>query len=421
MSASPLQTIASRQALSLASVPNLSEALEWLDSGVSVFSLPPGQKRASGKSWGQWRSERPSQYDLLEMFKSGGNLAIVTGPASGGLCVRDFDTVEAYEHFRAANPDLALALPTVRTKRGYHVYFRVKDSVRERYRADVKRIGKNGEEGELRLRHYVVAPPSTVEDFKYEWLIPWTDWPPFIDPVHYGLDRRMQHKQTQEDSCYYSPQKSPSVSIASARVQSSATLKQWNPLTIDLAKLPERLQERVTDLIDLTLPPQFGTRNHQVFEFCRAMHSITEFEGYPATAFVEILRIWHRKALPKIRTKDFSTTKHDFLIGWPNVKYPFGLTMQLALREARRMATPKCAKDHAGNRKKVNLIKLFRALSQEREEFFVSVRTIENLFKVDISTASRWLRGFQLEGILELIQKGRLVGRLASIFRYHGD
>lgn len=60
--------------------------------------------------------------DLLAAIKAGGNIAVVLGPLSGGICVVDCDLTEEWELFLAENPDLAACLRT-RSAHGGQVFF----------------------------------------------------------------------------------------------------------------------------------------------------------------------------------------------------------------------------------------------------------------------------------------------------------
>jgi hypothetical protein len=83
------------------------------------------------------------------------------------LACRDFDTADSYWAWAEANPELAMTLPTIRTRRGFHVYFLVD--------RPVCRVLPNGQ-GELRgvCGLISIAPGSLLADGSgvYEELIP---------------------------------------------------------------------------------------------------------------------------------------------------------------------------------------------------------------------------------------------------------
>ena len=105
-------------------------------------------------------------------------VGIVLGDASGGLMVRDFDEPGSDERWAAAHPDLAAPLPTVRTGKGFHVYFRA-HGLRTRFVPGGERRGTGG---------YVVAPPSLhPSGAVYQWIVSPPDGPlPEVDPSVFG-------------------------------------------------------------------------------------------------------------------------------------------------------------------------------------------------------------------------------------------
>jgi hypothetical protein len=114
----------------------------------------PVRKKKATRSYQRFLHAPQSRQQLYGMFGARGatGLAVITGAVSGGLRVRDFDQSDAYERWAAAHPDLSAALPTVKTARGFHVYFRA---------AGLPDTVTVYADGELRAGNcYVVAPPS---------------------------------------------------------------------------------------------------------------------------------------------------------------------------------------------------------------------------------------------------------------------
>ena len=74
--------------------------------------------------------------------------------------VIDFDDYAGYRRFRRRFPEY-MNSRTVKTRRGFHVYFRtgLKVNSQQFSGGDVK-----GEGG------FVIAPPSVIEGMKYEWI-----------------------------------------------------------------------------------------------------------------------------------------------------------------------------------------------------------------------------------------------------------
>lgn len=177
----------------------LNEARQYAAIGWSVLPVThtPRPKSVPLKSWSQYQTVKPDDATLRRWFaRDRDGLAVVCGPVSGGLVVRDFDSLAAYDRWRASHPDLAKTLPTVATSRGRHVYIRSDfDGIREVTREGVP-------EGELRGKGICILPPSThPSGTAYRWLVPARKDIPLLDPVAVGLvpeDAAWDTRGTQE-------------------------------------------------------------------------------------------------------------------------------------------------------------------------------------------------------------------------------
>lgn len=163
----------------------LDHALRYLAAGLSIIPMKAGTKqpafrllprvcvlaeraeRAAAKKlldkpiWEPYATVPPTEDEVRAWFKHPGtNIAIVGGRVSGGLCIFDFD-VDAdatYARWCARVGSIATALPTVKTGKGYHVYFRCASPGGNQTLAldedEQVLIQTRGEHG------YVLAPPS---------------------------------------------------------------------------------------------------------------------------------------------------------------------------------------------------------------------------------------------------------------------
>lgn len=158
------------------SVDMFRDAKGYVRLGFSVIPLtlnPPESLKVSdsqkGKrpviGWKKYQLERPTELEMSDWFFSTGenNIGIVTGKLSG-IVVLDIDSDEA--HKMAIKNGLP-ETPMVKTGRGYHMYFKYKDGVRNfQKRYDLPGIDLRGEGG------YVVAPPSIhlMSGQRYNWV-----------------------------------------------------------------------------------------------------------------------------------------------------------------------------------------------------------------------------------------------------------
>jgi len=365
----------------------LEQAVQYYQFGWSIIPIPYRRKAAQVK-WSKYQQRRADEKQLRKWFANGKqNIAVVLGPVSGGLACRDFDTMAEYELWAKNHPELARLLPTVKTGKGMHVYF--KGAVQ-----GIRRVHN----GELRgAGGYCLLPPSVhPSGTMYEWLnLPLNGNLLELDPQLAGFRQNVTEQTEQTEKTEQSEQ-------IEAIVGESAI-------------------ERV---IAETLPREFGTRNRCVFEFARAIKSLPQFADAEPTELRELVKMWHERALPTMRTKEFEETWIDFLKAWPIIKYAKGQEpMTQIFEKAIQLDPPSIAVEkYPGNSKLTILTSLCRELQRAAGEnpFFLSARTAGRLLNVSPMQASRWFFLLQSDGILKLVSKGGTAetARQASRYRY---
>ena len=142
----------------------LNVANQYLDFGFSV--VPVYAKRPALDSWAEFQQRRPT-FSELESWWQGGQqkgIAIVCGQVSG-IVVLDIDDPNKFGVALNAIGETLPDTPIVRTRKGWHVYFR--------YPANriVRRHERLSDWGaELRGDGcYVVAPPTEIDGHRYHW------------------------------------------------------------------------------------------------------------------------------------------------------------------------------------------------------------------------------------------------------------
>ena len=344
----------------------LSSAATYHRLGWCVIPVPYGSK-APDMRWKKYQNERPSKDQLARWFKGGKhqNIAVVLGQVSGGLACRDFDTRVGYRVWVEGHPNLAKILPTVRTPHGYHVYFQ----------GEVKHVRyfKDGEgqlTGELRGEHCCcILPPSVGEDSqKYKWLI----------------------SPTKENLIWFNPEQIEQLFYN--QVQTHGTEKtEENGGKLRRGKIKQlKLNAKVEEAIRKTLPTEFRTRHRRIFELARELKSIPAYTDADPRQFRSVVVEWHRAALPKIRTKQFTETWIDFLIGWRKIKYRIGEgPMNVIFVKAKKAKPPKIAlRYYPGHPKLQFLVTLCRKLqiASGNDPFFLSARTAAKHLDVSAMT-----------------------------------
>jgi len=367
----------------------LEAALALHRRGWCIIPIPTGSKKARIK-WKRYQTSRPDEEQLRRWFTAKQwNLAVVLGDVSGGLTCRDFDDMAVYNRWAVTKPDLAATLPTVRTARGRHVYF-------VGHVEGVKHI----EGGELRGGGgYCLLPPSLHPDGK-----------------NYAWTNGLNNGNLLE------------LDAANAGFLIEGHVTECTEST----EITEKIESTeaigcvvsVEDAISLTLPRQYGTRNHTVFGLARALQSLPEFVDADPRTLREIVQEWHRRGQPYRRTEPFEETWIDFLVGWSKVKYPMGAEPMAQIITRAMQAEPPAAvrQLYPENAKLQTLAALCRELQKvaDKDPFFLSARKAGELLEVKPMTAWRWLFLLEQEGIVKTVCKGGTAEnpRKASRYRY---
>jgi len=166
----------------MAAVNLLAHALAYAARGWSILPVKYVNGHKSGAvRWKRFQTFRATEEVLRRWFEKNPDwqIGVICGAVSGGLICRDFDAPGAYEAWAKAHGELAATLPTVRTGRGWHVYFRARD-LRFRALADGEYRGE---------KHFVVLPPSRHPNgARYAWTVPLPEGElPMLSPIEAGL------------------------------------------------------------------------------------------------------------------------------------------------------------------------------------------------------------------------------------------
>jgi len=125
--------------------------------GLSV--IPIGDCKKPVVKWKHLQERQPTFEEILAWPKEGFNLAVVTGQISGGLVIVDCESQDDATWFWK---EKGQTNTVVKTKRGYHFYFRSDDEVRNAQKC-FDRYDIRGEGG------YALIPPSRHSDGQYSW------------------------------------------------------------------------------------------------------------------------------------------------------------------------------------------------------------------------------------------------------------
>src|SRR5579871_2934871 len=345
------------------------DALRLDALGMVVIPIRKGTKLPAIR-WAKYQRQRPSKRALCRWFERDdvGGLAIIHGMASQGIAARDFDSSEAYKNWANAHRPLAATLPTAKTSRGFHVYFRLAHEQFVRL-----------PDGELRgsSRCYSVAPPSMHPSGKpYRWTIPLQALPPVLSPVESGFLCAVEPEQNNYPL---------DISNISRGTQQ-----------LDLIQSEESLggiRKEIQEVIGRTLPARYGQRNHCLFRLARRLKAIPQFATAKADELLPVVRAWWELARPNIRTQDWRESWKDFAVAWERVRSPGEGEVLSGVHEwvCRRADDP--------------LLRLELACEviherQNGQQFYLACRTAAALIGVSKSSAARLIEHLVTAGIL---------------------
>lgn len=391
-------------------------AVQYATRGWSVLPMRANKKPAV-VTWLERQRIAVKPEDVAVWFDrvSGvTGVGIVLGAVSGGLVVRDFDDADGYAKWSKAFPRLAETLPTVKTGRGMHVYFRCAG-------VSTRTCG----DGELRGEGvYVVAPPSKhPSGTYYEWLVPLPEGDvPLVDPTAAGLDRKwagavevLSGGETERTERTETPEKTE-------RTEDTQDTEDTEDPEAIARGWCDNTKQRIHDAVMRTLPPAFGKRNEHVFRLARALQAIPAvacLTSRTLRALRPVVKDWHQRGKGNMLTKDFGTTWGDFAHAWPRVRVPEGDDVIGKARERAEAADPPAWTADYDPRQKL-LASLCRELQRAAgaEPFFLAARVAGTQVGVDKDTANRWLRAFVADGALVEVKKGTRQSRRATRWRY---
>jgi len=158
-------------------------------------------------------------------------------------------------------------------------------------------------------------------------------------------------------------------------------------------------------------PLKKGHRNGVLFNLAR--HMKTEHPNSKATDHKPVVERWHQEYLPVIGTKAWAETWSDFRTAWSKVKYLEGEGPLNQAFEVIDMTKP--IPQHLQQLgydedlfRVAQLCQLLAMNSPDRETFFLGNRSLAELIGVSQPSAGRILNMLVEDGILEVVQIGKL-------------
>ncbi len=410
----------------------LDYALKYRDQGLSIIPILRGTKKPALRRWERYQTAPPIERHAVNWFNDPeydiGGLAVVLGCVSGdgaALVCRDFDVAEAYLCWKGDHPDLAATLPTVRTHRGFHVYFRAAE---ERFHRLL--------DGEYRGSHrqYVVLPPSLHPDgHLYEWLVPLP-----VDiaslPILDGKDliclktsildyQTVASLTRSEDGHSSSPDRAAGLQLSYVTGEINGVANSQYKIKLAPSFKPVLT---VAEAIALTLPTGAGQRHFQIFEFARYLKSMAM--DWDKDQLRRAVTQWHASALPFIRTKEFEDTWEDFCSGWERINHPKGAA---AIIDAIAYCVQNWFNANDFDQREGYLLRLELACERLSEihdgrPFHLSTRIAGHLIGKSHRCANYVIKTLVAAGTLKIVREGVITGDVvrqktgARIVKYMG-
>jgi len=371
----------------------LEAALNYRNFGLSVI---PIAKRGNGKqpaiSWKPYQTTLPTEAELREWFARGdlNGLAIVFGQASGDVCCRDFDSKTTYQKWAMEQPDLAKTLPTVKTKRGYHVYFRTGAQINVKYVF----------EGEIHSRNsYCLAPPSLhPEGVNYEWIIPLTT------ENLLTIEKPIKVFSMEQDVT--EGIEGIEVTDGTKGTEKIEGIKDDRSGIIKGGKLN---QDEIAAIVKLVLPQNSHGNHVSLFNLARAVKGKEKHQGVTFTEDLlkEIFASWFKQNANLRPGQSHGDYYLEFLDAYEHAIYVPGQEPFIAAwNKAKQSTTPAIVKRHyADNEEMQLLVKLcceLQRLSGDRP-FFLPFSKVQQQFNLENRViAGRRLQDLQRRKIIKL-------------------
>jgi hypothetical protein len=176
--------------------------------------------------------------------------------------------------------------------------------------------------------------------------------------------------------------------------------------------------QTVIDAIAASLPSGPDPHNRKIFELARRLKAIPGLDD--SLEFLKmVVRKWHSQSPPAIHTQPFQDSWLDFQTAWVRVVRPYGSVLQSAFQAACR--DPLLPIDGTSELGKLAALCRNLSVATGGGSFFLSCRSVEQLFGVSRMTAWRWLGQLVFVGVIKAVQKGSKRSRRATTWIFIGE
>lgn len=164
----------------------IGDLIRYTAWGYSIIPVSRTTKKPA-ISWKLYQKHVAKKTTILKWFNGRArNAAVICGPISGNLIVIDFDDIDYY---RSVAHHLGDEAPIVRTKKGFHVYYKSEGDLK--YRNTKLAFDKDRVLCEIRANGgYALVPPSYFDGGRYGFIRGGLDSVPVLDDaeLRYVID-----------------------------------------------------------------------------------------------------------------------------------------------------------------------------------------------------------------------------------------
>lgn len=391
---------------------------ELLGDDVLLLQCRRGTKQPVGK----WKNltvkamEDPTYVARLAQ----GNIGVVLGQRSGGLCSLDIDSDEALGAFSELNEAVCQTLCT-RGARGCNFWWKLEGRYPGltpltlagapwgEWRADGAQTviwGRHPSGAQYRFLRRMKPLRIDFHDIK---------WPSGMKPF---LNQSSESDDTERTETTQIPQ-SPQCTQPTERTEDTKANASGG-----CVPSPALEGFTVDQALAAARPRGPGGNHERLFTLARGVRAVevAQDRRFSDAELKDIFGRWYADAKPHVK-KDLSFDDYwfEFMEGYENVEHPLGAgVLERAWVKAASAAPPVVAEQFQ-DAKLRQVVGLCRELwlIRERQPFFVSCRTLQRLLgHADHVRAARWLRGLVRSKVLAIEEAGTAVTRKATRYRY---
>ena len=382
---------------------------------VLLLHCRTGTKKPVGK-WKHLTADAMADPDYLARLGRG-NIGVVLGQRSGGLCSLDIDSDDGFSAFNDLNGAICQTLCT-RGARGCNFWWKLKGPYPGltplkhdglawgEWRADGGQTMIWGmHPGGERYRYLRRVVPLTIGfgDIK---------WPLGISPL---LSMPLTMDDTQSTQPTQNPQNTqPTERTEDTQADSSGRgVPSLAPVVFTLDQALAAARTRAP-----------GGNHERLFTLARGIKAVELSRGQRLAddEMKTVFGRWFAEAKPHVKKElGFEDYWFEFMEGYDNVEHPLGAGVLEAAWARAASSPPPAVAEQFQDLSLRQVVSLCRELwlVSGRKPFFVSCRTLQRLLgHPDHVRAARWLRGLVRSKVLGVVEAGAAATRKATRYQY---